>query len=257
MDKDNFFAKIKRKFGGKPQGLPEVDNKRKSLKRVGLPKTKVAVQKQNKNTCDDEFILELLQNIIKRDIDLLRGTGIQKLSELYKGADIYDPDNKPICTKSQSQNEYIQYIKELTIQFQKLSADKDREISNKIEQKNRAEAEKAFARKEADRISSEKERIENELKKANTECENKIQKLRPQIIKVAAGIPKTPTKKSLSPKTKATRALEKSYRLGGRTPENERNIRRQDTKRLNEYIQTVGTPTEPLDENRYKVNQNF
>jgi hypothetical protein len=279
----DLFKKIKKQFKIKPELQVTDDKKIKPLntkQRVGLPGNPIQKTKRVKSkneTCEDDDVLKLLEDIISYDNNLLRGTGIQKLSNLYRDEKIYDKDNVAICTKSPSQKRYIEYIKEMTIQLQRLMEENDRTIVQFDEAKKNAERETKFAREEASMIDREcrksrsedqmeKNRIQNELNKSNEECENKIQKLKPKI-KIVGGIPrtpqrKTPTKQSLSPRAKEaaeimTKGILRGERVKTLSPQTLKVMKEENERKFREGTPELGALPSPRSSIWPKVKQNF
>ncbi len=178
-------------------------------KRLGRGKTQ-----DSKDPCTDEYIFKLLEAIIQYDKELLKGRGIQKLSELYGDKEKIVINETPICTKTSSQRKYIEYIKEMVIQLQRLMDENDSVILKLESDRVKAERQSNDCRGHAEKCLVANNQnilkintILRELDSKNkevSECENKIKNLRPKI-KSVGGIPRfspQKSKQSLSPRSK-------------------------------------------------------
>jgi hypothetical protein len=189
------------------------DNIKKRLGRGKAQKPKIIPENENE-PCNDEYIFQLLEEIIQYDKELLRGTGIEKLYDLYGDQNKIVKNATPICTKTRSQAKYIAYINEMIKQLQRLMGENEMKILKLESDKVKAEKNSGVYRESATNCISENNqniikinKMEKELeskKKEVSECKNKIQNLKPQI-KFVGGIPRTPqkSKQSLSPRSKA------------------------------------------------------
>lgn len=245
----DFFKKLGRKINPKAQALPA---------------QKTRKPKKQGETCDDEDVLMVLEDIMKFNKNLLKGQGVEKLYELLQG-------KAPICTKTPTQKRYVEYIKAMSDQLQremdesnntilKLQSDKVKAQREREEARNSAS--ECFAKSNQDKkkiIETEKQ-LESKSKEAY-ECKNKIQQLRPKPqIKSVGGIPttlqrKTPTRKSLSPRAKET--YQQLTTKQSPSPRSTKVMKEDDKRRFAQGTPELGELPIPTSSLWPKYNQNF